>query len=132
MEFGHRWAPFRVNSNIRLAVEGIKFGYVHKGSNPFHLNMRRKLNAISFSKWGKDVNLYGLFRCIIIDILDRLECVISDGIEELMSRTYGLCLIFLTLEGKVINKVGEHLREAPHQILYSFEGHVIWVARFLI
>jgi hypothetical protein len=99
MEFGHRWAPFRVNSNIWLTVEGIKFGYVFKGSYPFDFNMRRKLNAISFRKWGKDVKLSGLLRCIIIDILDRLESVISDGIEELMSRANGLCLIFLTLVG---------------------------------
>jgi hypothetical protein len=43
-------------------VEGIKFGYIFKGTNPFHFNMRGKLNAISFSEWGKDVKLFGLLR----------------------------------------------------------------------
>ena len=99
MEFGHRWAPFRVDSNIRLTVEGIKLGYIFEGSNPFHFNMRGKLNAISLSEWGKDVKLFGLPQWIIVGILDRLECVISDGIKELMSRTYGLCFIFLPLVG---------------------------------
>ena len=99
MEFGHRWAPFRVDSNVWLTVEGIKFGNVFKGSNPFDFNMRRKLNAISLRKWGKDVKLSGLLRCIIIDILDRLEGVISDGIKELVSRTYSLGFIFLALVG---------------------------------
>jgi len=119
MKLSQRGPPFRVNSNVRLTVEGIQFRNVFFSPDPLDLNMLWQANTGTFREWAEYLMFLRLLCRVVVNVFDSLESVVSDDIEQLMSCANGLCLKLFTLVSKIINEIPEHWSETPHQVLYS-------------